>query len=221
MTARYTLYDISRLSKRFAPDAGVPRGTKPSYNILPVQSSTIIVHSNNKLTIDSAMWGFVQPNAHDTHAVFRYKSYATKSEGIFSKPSLEQLIRRSRCLVPVNGFYIIARDNQAYYAHRPDHSLFALGGIQSTWTNPSGAHIVTFSIITTTANSDIEHLSDRMPVVIHPDDETRWINPVVDDMNTLYDIMRPCPPGVLVIQRVDNAQLTPKAQGLKLIQPIL
>jgi len=59
---------------------------------------------------------------------------------------------------------------QPYLIRRRDHRPFAFAGLWSSWRNPEGSLLETFTILTTDANPDIRGLHDRMPVVVGRDD---------------------------------------------------
>ncbi len=221
MAERYALYEIEKLRDRFTLPNGVPAGVKRSYNISPTQLGAVIVSRNGVATLERMKWGFVPATAKDGNSVFRYKTYLAKSEGIFSKPTWQESIRHSRCLVPANGFYEWQQTTDGklpYYVRPTDQDLFAFAGIYSSWTDPQGETWGTYAIITT--------LYDRGPkkplqraVILRPGDEAEWLNPAIDDMNTLYGLMRPTPDDVLRVHRVSPDVKNTKLNDERLIQP--
>jgi putative SOS response-associated peptidase YedK len=187
MTTRIALYDIDKISKRFAPDSGVPKGTKPSYNISPATHIPVIVIRDGVRVIESMKWGFVAPTAKDTNGIFRYKTQIAKSEGIFEKPLWATAIRSQRCLIPANGFYewrVLESGKAPYYIRPSDQMLFAFAGIYSSWTDPEGNVWGTCAIITTNSGIDSIMTPSRLPVIVAPEDEADWLDPAIDDINT-------------------------------------
>lgn len=89
MTSRYALYDIQHLSKRFDITDGVPRGTKRNYNISPTSTAPVVVVRDGARQIEHKHWGMIPQNAKDNSAVFRYKTFAVRSEVVFKKPTYE------------------------------------------------------------------------------------------------------------------------------------
>lgn len=208
MTSRYALYEIDKISKRFAPDSGVPKGVKPSYNISPTQVVPVIVSRGGVNQIEVMKWGFVPAGAKDTSAVFRYKTFNARSEGIFDKPTWSTAVRSQRCLIPANGFFewkVSPTGKNPFYIHPADVSLFAFAGLYSAWTDPEGKVWGMCSIVTTNSASESDMMPSRLPVIVHPDDEADWLNPAIGDINSLYKIMRPFSPDLLTITRVDDA----------------
>jgi putative SOS response-associated peptidase YedK len=222
MTSRYALYDIAELSGRFTITEGLPKGVKLHYNNSPTKSAPVIINDNGTAVVKLMKWGFVPKGAKDTNAVFRYKTYNIPSEKIFSRHSWESAVRERRCLVPANGFYELNRSGKkrAYYATLKDESLFAFAGVYSSWQDPEGTTHGIFSVITTEANSDMPDARMRMPIVIKREDEARWLDPTISDANSLYDMLRPNPSGIMKVYEVSPAVHSPKPDSPELIQPL-
>lgn len=222
MTERYTLYDIATLSDHYKLPDGLPKGVKQSYNRRPGAMHPVALLRDGVRKVELMLWGLLPDHAKDINSIFRFKTYNVRSELIFDKPSTSTAIRSQRCLVPVDGFYEwkkVAGTTQAHYVARADKQTFSLAGIYSSWQTPEGTLQHTFSIITCESNDDLADITDRMPILVHPDDETTWLNPEVYDTNTLYDIMRPCPNGVLRVTPIDPTIATTKTDTATLIQP--
>lgn len=205
MSSRYALYEIDKISRRFADGGDMPKGVKPRFNISPTQNVLVIVSRDGVKQIEVMKWGFIPAGAKDTTAVFRYKSYNARSEGIFDKPTWSKVIRDQRCLIPANGFFewkTTASGKNPFYIHPTDASLFAFAGVYSSWTDPEGKIWGMCSIVTTNSGSESDMVPSRLPVILHPDDEADWLNPVIGDINSLYRIMRPLDADILTIIRV-------------------
>lgn len=223
MTERYTLYDIGLLRERYTLPEGLPKGIKPSYSRKPGFAQPVVLLRGGVRKAERMIWGFLPDHAKNTNSIFRFKTYNVRSEIIFTKPSTSDAIRTQRCLVPVNGFYQWKKTEEgmkAHYITRTDGKIFSLAGVYSSWKKPDGEIQNTFSVITCESNDDLSDISNRMPVVVHPDDETTWINPEAYDATTLFDIMRPCPNGVLSATQVSPAVATSKSDTKKLIDKV-
>lgn len=218
MISRYALYDIANLSSRFHLADGLPKGVKPHYNNSPTISAPVIIHENGVNIVKLMKWGLVAKGAKDTNSVFRYKTYNIPSETIFSKHSWGQAVRERRCLVPANGFYQLngSGKKRAYYAQPSDASLLAFAGVYSSWQDPEGTVHGTFSIITTEAADNMPDSSIRMPIIIDPKDEGRWLDPAITDANAVYDMLRPHT-GELTVHEVSPAVHSPKPNHPQLI----
>lgn len=223
MSIRYALYDTKNLSDRFTPEVGLPKGIKPRYNINPTDMSPVVVVREGKPVVEQMKWGFIPHRAKDSNGVFRYKTFNAKSESIFDKTTWQSVIRTQRCLVPANGFYewqTADGKKQPYFIHLPDNKLFAFAGVYGSWTDPDGREWGTFAIVTTESNDDVSHLTDRMPILVHKDDEATWLDPTIYDATSLYDIMRPCPNNVLQMHAVGTEISSRKVDTASLITPL-
>ena len=222
MISRYALYDIATLSSHFHIIQGLPKGVKPHYNISPTVSAPVIINDNGTRVVKLMKWGLVAKGAKDTNSVFRYKTYNIPSENVFSRHSWERAIRESRCLVPANGFYTLngSGKKRAYFSRPTDDSILAFAGVYSSWQDPEGTIHGTYSVITTEATSDMPEFSSRIPVIIRPEGETRWLDPVITDANSLYDMLRPHEQETLTTYEVSPAVHSPKPNQPDLIERI-
>ena len=59
--------------------------------------------------------------------------------------------------------------------------LFAFAGLWDRWIDLQGIHIESCTIITTTPNSHLEDIHDRMPVILPSGVYASWLNPAMHD----------------------------------------
>lgn len=225
MISRYALYDTTMLETRFGAVDGIPKGVKPRYNISPTMDEPVIINRDGKKVIALMKWGLVANGSKDTNSVFRYKTFNVPSEKILSKHSWELAVRQSRCLVPVNGFYLLSEDKssprRAYYVQSKDNSILGLAGIHSTWKDAKGEMHETYSVITTEAGHDMRELTERLPVIIRQDEEAVWLDPSVTDANSLYGMFRSYSSDQLDIIQVGEEVYSTKLEALGLIAPLV
>src|SRR5690606_21262333 len=78
---------------------------------------------------------------------------------------------------------------------RPRHGgVFAFGGLIETYSEPGGSEIDTGAILTTAATGELAAIHDRAPVVVMPEDYTRWLDCITQEPRDVSDIMRPIQP---------------------------
>jgi putative SOS response-associated peptidase YedK len=58
--------------------------------------------------------------------------------------------------------------------------------------------------MTTAPNKEMEPIHNRMPVMLHPEQETPWLNPEYSEEKQLADLLVPYPDGMLEIYRVSD-----------------
>jgi putative SOS response-associated peptidase YedK len=66
-----------------------------------------------------------------------------------------------------------------------------MAGIWENWENHAGEIIRSFSIITTRANSLVEGIHDRMPVILMREDEKKWLSSTQEE--DLLELLKPYP----------------------------
>ena len=65
--------------------------------------------------------------------------------------------------------------------------------------------VPSFSIVTTRANTFMESIHDRMPVVLDDRDLELWLDPEVQEPERVLPLVRPCPPVWLAAHEVSRA----------------
>ena len=129
----------------------------------------------------------------------RNQTVNARAETIFENASFRVPIRQRRCLVPVSGFYGWRHEQHRkipLYVTLKERPLFSLAGIYDRWyCRATAAWTTTFSIITTEANPLMRYVNNangRMPVILRPDDESRWLTPVLSDAQ-IAALLKPYP----------------------------
>lgn len=100
------------------------------------------------------------------------------ANSIFLKRAFMKPIQSQRCMVLADAYYEWSRDKKPYLVHLQDKQRpFAFAGLYDRWKNPeSGIVTVSFSIITTTANTLLQSIGvKRMPVILTLGYEKEWI----------------------------------------------
>jgi putative SOS response-associated peptidase YedK len=128
-----------------------------------------------------------------------YSTINARAEDIAEKPVYRKPIRSQRCLVPADGFYEWKRltlegkeEKFPWYIGLKDRSLFAFAGLWDTWKDAEGVEILRYSIITTTPNTLMESIHDRMPVILHQKDVETWLDNETP-LTTVLSLLKPYP----------------------------
>lgn len=146
-------------------------------------------------------WGLIPYWTRDPRdtVTIRNQTVNARAETIFEHASFRVPVRRRRCLVPVSGFYgwRHERDRKIpLFVSLKDRPLFSLAGIFDSWHCPQGGGLaMTFSIVTTEANPfmrRIDNANCRMPVILDPDGEQRWLSPELTDAQ-IAELLKPYP----------------------------
>ena len=152
-----------------------------SYPKLPV------ISNNDPSKIQIFSWGLIPLWVKDEEGAIKIREQTlnAKAETVTVKPSFRHSIKTKRCLVLADGFYEwqhVKKQTFPYYIHLKGHQLFAFAGIWDAWINKETKETLkTFSIITTQANpllAEIHNTKRRMPVILRPEDERRWLSDI-------------------------------------------
>ncbi len=186
MCGRYTLTSAPEtIAEAFHLDR--PPEHVPRYNIAPSQPIITIVtdpetrHRESRFMI----WGLIPAWSKDPSKGL----INARAETVHEKPSFRSALKRRRCLIPADGFYEwqkLERSKQPFYFHLRDRPVFAFAGLWESYQD-----IETCTIITTTANSLLEPIHDRMPVILEPDQYDLWLDPAMDRVEALWPLLNP------------------------------
>ncbi len=180
MCTRYSLTkNKEQISKRFGIQ--IAESWKPRYNVSPGQSMPIITNRRSD-EISFFQWGFIPNWSIDESTGTNL--YNAKSETILTKAPFKQAIKSQRCLIIADGYFEwkkIGKTKTPYRITLANDELFSFAGIWDYWENSKGEIINSFSILTTTANSLLEEINERMPVILTKENEQKWITDKLTD----------------------------------------
>lgn len=227
MCGRYTLFATGELRERYKLQKkeldAIHEGLKERYNIAPSQLVPTVYEKDGKRHMELMKWGFMPIWSKDPKSIFKYKTFNARSEDIFDKPLWKRAIRQTRCLVPSTGFYEwkdTGSGKQPFFIRPKKQDLFSFAGLYSTWKDVEGLEWDTYAIITTSPNKEMEAVHNRMPVILHPKDEERWVEPSNDTPESIADLMRPYDDGKLEIYEVSRDVNTSRVDNDTLVRPV-
>ncbi len=192
MCGRYRLSSTERFLERFEVENEIDLA--PRYNIAPCQDVPVIRQNRERpvRTVSMMRWGLIPYWAKDEKGA--YKMINARAETVAERPAFREPIQRHRCLVPADGFYEWARrgpEKQPYHFGMVDGSLFAFAGIWDRWKSPAGEVVESCSILTTTPNSLLADIHDRMPVILQDEDYDLWLDPGYQHGEGILEMLRP------------------------------
>lgn len=194
MCGRYRLTARERyLRDHFGLDADI--SWSPRWNIAPTQQVAIVRQHKTqpRRTFDLVRWGLIPYWAKD--ATISTKTINAMSETAGVKPAFRDAMSLRRCLILADGFYewrkIAAKEKQPFNISMADDSVFAFAGLWEQWQNPNGELLETCTILTTTPNSLVADIHDRMPVILKSEDYDLWLDPGVTKPEIVANCLRP------------------------------
>lgn len=167
---------------------------EPRYNIAPAQSIPVVrQHPSEPMRLGGRMqWGLIPAWAKAASA--GYKMINARAETLGTKPAFREALRRRRCLIPGDGFYEWkqeGRSKRPFCFTLADGGLFAFAGLWEQWQSLEGKEIESCSIITTTPNELVADIHDRMPVILTEENYDLWLDPGMQQAETVGELLRP------------------------------
>lgn len=175
MCGRFSLtVNEAELNERFHLEGG-DEPYVARYNCAPTQALAVITNSGN-YKLNYMRWGLVPSWAKDLK--IGAKMINARAETIMEKASFRLAFSRRRCLVPATSFFEWKQGKVKipYVIRLAGGGLFSMAGIWEEWKGADGNFVKSFSIITAQANSLMQPLHDRMPVILSQRNEETWLS---------------------------------------------
>jgi putative SOS response-associated peptidase YedK len=225
MCGRFTLARQDRVS--LARELGVPvdqitdADYQPRYNIAPTNKHWIVRMEYEDRELIRARWGLINHWAKDRN--IGYKQINARAETLHTRPAFREAFKKRRCVVPADGFFEWAGPKgarQPIWFHRSDEGLLLFAGLFESWQPEPGEWEPTFTIVTTDANSAIEPVHNRMPVILPEQAADEWLNPRQDNQTSLSALLVPAGDDLLTSTRVSPRVNSVKNDDPACLEPI-
>jgi len=203
MCGRFTLHTAPAEIARYFSLAALPP-LQPRYNIAPGQQVACLRTSSNesKTELTWLKWGLVPSWMREPPSTPMLIN--ARCETVAIKPAFRTAFRQRRCIVLADGFYEwqkLQQRKQPWYITRSDRTPFAMAAVWEPPSRESG--VGTVAIITTTANSRMSPLHDRMPVMLNPCEASSWLDPRAR-LGDLQARLAPCPEEEIFAREVSD-----------------
>jgi len=220
---RYTLTTPSSfLQSRFK---FLMEGFGPSerYNIAPTQDVLVISSDEVRRQASMMRWGLIPFWAKDTR--FGSRMINARAETILENGVFGQLFPSQRCLIPADSFFEWKREGKNKTPVRimlKTEEPFAFAGLWSSWkpAGNSSDEIFSCTIITTVANSILDSVHTRMPVILPPEAEDRWLDSGNLSNAELRELLLPYSPEAMKMYEVSSVVNSPRNENRSCIIPI-
>lgn len=221
MCGRFTLRtspsEISRLFEVAVQDLA------PRYNIAPTQSiAAIRVAPDAQLREFTKLhWGLIPSGAKDRK--IGYSTINARAETVDSKPSFRSSFKKRRCLILADRFFEWQKSDdkkkQPFHIHMKGNRPFAFAGLWERWKG-DGEELESCTIIVTEGNDLMKPIHDRMPVILDPTNYDFWLDPEVDDVTQLRELLHPYSGDDLEAEPVSTLVNSPKNDLAACVTPV-
>lgn len=196
---------------------------KPRYNIAPSQPVSAIRLDPETMTRQLVLlrWGLIPSWAKDPKIGFHCIN--AKAETVAEKPSFRAAFRKRRCLVVATGFYewqVQGKTKQPMWIGLKSRQPFAFAGLWEQWQPPEGDTIQSCTILTTEPNELMRPIHNRMPVVLPAEAYPQWLDPTVQDVDSLKTLLRPYPSEDLIVYPVSTLVNNPRHDVPECLEPV-
>ena len=214
----------------------------PDYNVAPTKEVYAVVERppskekerppQRQLRVLS--WGLVPSWAKDPSIGNRMIN--ARMETVAEKPAYKKAFAVRRCLLPADGYYewyTTAQKTKAgkplkqpFFIHPADGGVMAMAGLYEIWRDPTrdddDPHRFrwTCTVLTTSAEDDLGHIHDRMPLLVEPERYGAWLDPAVSDPEDLLSLLVPAAPGRLQAHPVSTEVNNVRNNGPNLVEPL-
>jgi putative SOS response-associated peptidase YedK len=228
MCGRFTLTTPAEIVAEFFGVAGQLVGNA-RYNIAPTQPTFIVRERSTDRTREgtNVQWGLVPSWAKDRS--IGNKLINARGETVSEKPSFRAAFSRRRCLVVADGFYEWqpaaekGARKQPHWISARDGGLLGFAGIWEEWEGSGDGPLESCAIITTSANSLMQPIHARMPVILAPEQFDTWLDPTpasTTALDALGGLLAPCDSERLRAHAVDVHVNSPRNDDPQCIVPL-
>ncbi len=232
MCGRFTLTAASEIVAEFFGLADLPRTTGgrtfefcARYNIAPTQPVLGVLSDPGKhrRIFQSLRWGLIPSWAKESSIGARMIN--ARAETVAAKPAYRSAFRYRRCLIAADGFYewqqvAAKKPKQPYYIRMDDGRPFAFAGLWEHWEGSDGSNVDSCTVITTEPNELMRPLHNRMPVILRPEYFDRWLDPSIQDAESLQPLLGAYPADDMTAYPVSTHVNQPSHDTARCIEPL-
>jgi len=238
MCGRYaTTQTSATLNQAFEIDlADSFASLEADYNMAPTKLAPVVIGrredesaSAPQRELLTARWGLIPSWAKDPSIGSRMIN--ARSETVAEKPAFKKAFAKRRALIPADGYYEWYAGQpregekkppkQPFYITPKDGSVLAMAGLYEFWKDREADEwVISYTILTTTAEDDLGHVHDRMPLFLEPDAFDAWLDPAPQGSDDLLGLLIPAAPGRLDAFAVSTAVNNVRNNGPELIVPL-
>ena len=178
-TYKLTWEEIARLYRLRLDQPA--RNTQARYNVCPTTTiDTIVGHDSNRQLVPMR-WGLVPSWWSKPLKELKLATFNARAETVTEKPMFRRAFKRTRCLIPVSGYYewqdTPGGKQPWYFTARDGSPALTIAGLWDEWRDKArGETLKSCTMIITEPNSFVAEVHDRMPVLLNEKDYDAWLS---------------------------------------------
>jgi len=223
------------LTEYFGVDEiAIPEAPEADYNVAPRKEVLTIVQrgldapeaaaTGGSRVLEQMRWGLVPSWAKDEKIGDRLIN--ARAESLTEKAAFKTAFRKRRCIIPADGFYEWQRfegtkKKQPMFVHRRDGEPIGFAGLWEVWREDADAPwLLSCTIVTTRANSVMEPVHDRMPVMLPETAWKTWLDVRVNERAELEPLLVPPPDAEIELWPVSTMVNSAANNGPELVDRV-
>lgn len=219
-------------------EAGLGAGVElpeADWNVAPTKAAPLVVGRRRedadasappRRELHTAVWGLVPSWARDRS--IGHRMINARSETVAQKPAFRRAFATRRAIVPADGYYewyTGKGPRQPFYITAAERDggrdVLGLAGLYEFWRRTADEPwLLTFTILTTSAEGGDGLLHDRAPLLVTPEVRDAWLAPVARPAGQLLDLLVPATPGRLDAWPVSTQVNNVRHNGRELVEPL-
>jgi putative SOS response-associated peptidase YedK len=217
MCGRFGFTSTKKIKSHYGISTSIP-DLKPRYNIAPSQKHPVLGNNGN---LEEMLWGLIPFWTKDLKEA--HIQINARDDSVSEKPMFKKSFTLRRCLIPADFFFEWKRTDGAkipYVFKLKNDDMFSFAGLFDAWTSKNNEEIKSFAIITTSPNSLIEEVHNRMPVILHKNDYNSWLNPDETNAEKLISFLKPFPSAEMISYRISTLVNKPINDNSSILEKI-
>lgn len=205
---RYILSVKAKDLKKRYNLAKEPSEIPKSFDVSPGQTMPVIIQTEaGRPQLEMMKWGLI-PSWWPKDKKMPFSTFNARDDKAFSS-GLWRSIYRKRALIPATGYFEWTKppkpsDKQKFYFRPKQLDIFSFAGFYDIWEDVEKRELKTYTLITTEPNKEARAIHDRMPVLLHREDETSWLEPSRTKREDLEPFLHPLEDNGLEVYEVSS-----------------
>ena len=168
-------------------------------------------------------WGLIPFWAKDEE--IGYRMINARAETLKEKPSFRSSLKRKRCLVLADFFYVWQKipgtaRKQPMCIRLRDQEPFVFAGLWDAWKKPDDVEVESYTIITCEPNDLMRSIHNRMPVILKTENYDQWLDRKNEDVDGLAKLLVPYPEKEMAAYPVSTIVNNPKFDDPRCIKSV-
>jgi putative SOS response-associated peptidase YedK len=159
----------------------LPHNLQPRYNVCPTDPIDVVTERDGKRDPVRMRWGLVPWWWSKPLKELRMATFNARAETVETKPAFRDAFKRSRCLIPMSGYYewqnTPGGKQPWFFTARDGSPILTAAGLWDEWKNrETGERLNSCTMIVTEPSGFAAQIHDRMPAFLTEAQFAPWLS---------------------------------------------